>query len=137
MIRTEEQPAASAKAAHSDEAFEEVRQSFLLRLHSEQARLLVLTDALGSSGGNSASVLGDLEVFAHRLRGAAAVFSAGALSEDARLLELAVAAASIEPRSDNDPFVWAAVGTLITRLASINGNQLSAGCAVPTSQHPN
>ena len=134
MIRTEEQPFAKPTAAQADEAFEEVRQSFLARLHGEQERLQFLADALGSAEINAPSVLGDLEVFAHRLRGAAAVFDAGTLSEDAKSLELAAAAASIAPRIDNDPFVWAAVRTLISRLASMNGSPLIAGCAVSTAQ---
>ena len=33
-------------------------------------------------------------------------------AQDAKLLELAVAAASIEPRIDNDAYVWAALRTL-------------------------
>jgi hypothetical protein len=39
-------------------------------------------------------VLNELELFAHRLRGAAAVFDVLALSEAAKALELAAAAAS-------------------------------------------
>jgi HPt (histidine-containing phosphotransfer) domain-containing protein len=134
MALTEQQPSTRAQPTPSDDAFEEVRQSFLKRLHGEQARLLVLTDALGSDIGNAALVLGDLEVFAHRLRGAAAVFDAGALSEDAKTLELAVAAASIAPVRQNDTFVWASLRTLTSRLASMNGTQLPADCAVPTAQ---
>jgi HPt (histidine-containing phosphotransfer) domain-containing protein len=134
MAHTEQQPAARAKLTPSDDAFEEVRQSFLMRLPGEQARLLVLTDALGSGKGNTALVLGDLEIFAHRLRGAAAVFDANALSEDAKSLELAVAAASIAPIRDNDTFVWATLRTLTSRLASMNGTQLPADCAVSTAQ---
>jgi len=134
MALTEQQPSAHANLNSSDDAFEEVRQSFLTRLHGEQARLLVLTDALGSGKGNAALVLGDLEIFAHRLRGAAAVFDAGALSEDAKSLELAVAAASIAPVRVNDTFVWASLRTLSSRLASMNGTQFPADFAVPTAQ---
>jgi HPt (histidine-containing phosphotransfer) domain-containing protein len=133
MVRTEGPTSAKAKAAQADDEFEEVRQSFLSRLHGEQARLLVLTHAFETADENAASVLGDLEIFAHRLRGAAAVFHACALSEDAKVLELAAGAASIEPRVDNDPFVWVALRTLNSRLASINGNP--ASCAA--THHPN
>jgi HPt (histidine-containing phosphotransfer) domain-containing protein len=134
MALTERQPSARAKPTPCDDAFEEVRQSFLTRLHGEQARLLVLTDALGSGKGNPASTLGALEVFAHRLRGAAAVFDAGALSEDAKALELAVAAASIAPIHDNDTFVWATLRALTSRLASMNGSELPTDCALQTAQ---
>jgi hypothetical protein len=121
MPLTEPQSSARAQPTPSDDAFEEVRQSFLFRLHAEHARLLVLTDALASAKGNAAPAFGDLEIFAHRLRGAAAVFEAGALSEDAKALELAAAAASIAPVRDHDPFVWATLRTLTARLASMNG----------------
>jgi len=134
MIRTEARSSVNAMSSHEDEAFEEVRQSFLIRLHDEQIRLMALADALGSGGENAVSSLCALEVFAHRLRGAAAVFDAAVLSEDARSLELAVAAASIEPRIDNDPLVWSALRTLISRLASMNGNPPPPDCAVPMAQ---
>jgi HPt (histidine-containing phosphotransfer) domain-containing protein len=124
----------AASTAQSDATFEEVRQSFLSRLHGEQAHLLVLASALESTEGKAASVLDDLEVFAHRLRGAAAVFEAGALSEDAKLLELAVGAASIDPRINDDPFVWIALRALISRLAAMNGDPLPAGFATPAAR---
>jgi hypothetical protein len=134
MALTERQPSARARPTPTDDAFEEVRQSFLMRLPGEHARLLAFTDALGSGKGNPALTLGALEVFAHRLRGAAAVFDACALSADAKALELAVAAALIAPVRDNDTFVRATLRALISRLASMIGTELPADCAVQTAQ---
>ena len=131
MARTERQQFGSARAAQEAVAFEEVRQSFLARLHGEQAQLTILADELASSGRVPALVFGDLEVLAHRLRGAAAVFDSPALSEDAKSLELAAAASIASGRSD-DPFVWATLRTLTARLAVMNGGQApAAGLVLP------
>jgi len=114
---------ASAQATQADDAFEEVRQSFLERLRGEHARLVKLTLALGSAERDATAAFGDLEKFAHRLRGAAAVFEERALSEAAKDLELAVSAASIARTRHDDALVRMTLHTLAERLAVMNAPQ--------------
>jgi len=102
--------------------FEEVRQSFLARLHGEMGRLELLANSLGAAGRDATTVFDDLATFAHRLRGAAAVFDALALSQDAKALELAAGAASSGHASKDDASVSATIRNLIDRLALMNGS---------------
>lgn len=104
-----------------DAAYEAVRQSFLARLCAEQTRLTKLTEVLGSTTENPATVFGDLEGFAHRLRGAAAVFDFPELRDDAKTLELAASAAVVLGAPNSDPLVQNAIRALEARLSSLNG----------------
>ena len=122
-MRLTEQPASRAAVQEaSADTFEEVRQSFLARLHGEMGRLEILANLLGVAGRDATTVFDDLAVFAHRLRGAAAVFDALALSQDAKALELAAAAASSGRASKDDASVSTTIRNLIDRLASMNGS---------------
>jgi HPt (histidine-containing phosphotransfer) domain-containing protein len=107
-----------AKAAEI--AYEEVRQSFRVRLRAEQARLTTLTEVLGSVAGNPATAFGDLEGFAHRLRGAAAVFDYPELRDVAKTLEQAACAAVVLRSSKSDPLVQNAMRILAARLTCMN-----------------
>ena len=121
VTHTELPPSRSSKATVEDVAFEDVRQSFLNRLHSEQARLTVLGAALGSAQVDPASAFVDLEMFAHRLRGAAAVFELPELRDAAKALELAAAAAATERASIGEPLVQQTIQILTSRLTCLNG----------------
>ena len=105
----------------ADEEFEQVRQSFRIRLRSEQARLAKFAEELGAEESGSTSVLAGIGKFAHRLRGAAAVFDAPELSSAAKALEIAVAIASVGSGGNGDPGVWSTLRTLTEQLAFMNG----------------
>jgi hypothetical protein len=93
-------PAANAA---TDAAFEEIRQSFIVLLGAEQERLAYLRHALQAADGFPVAVFEELERFAHRLRGAAAVFALPQLRDAAGVLELASSAALARHASNRDP----------------------------------
>ena len=117
------------QSAAPDPAYAEVRQSFFARLHSEQARLEFLSAALESAGADAAAAFGDLEKFAHRLRGAAAVFDVPGVREGSKALELAAAAAIDRRAPGKEPFVRHAIRTLATRLIAMNGGTVPVAVA--------
>ena len=82
--------------------YEEVRESFIVCLRGEQAHLKMLREALEAADGFPVEVFGDLERFAHRLRGAAAVFAMPQLRDAAKLLEQAAAAALARHAAGSD-----------------------------------
>jgi HPt (histidine-containing phosphotransfer) domain-containing protein len=132
----EQQQVRRPDATSPDGEFEQVRRSFQVRLRGEQARLESLAKELGAAELHSTSVLGDIEMFAHRLRGAAAVFSYPDLSSAAMTLELAAAAASVQGGQNGDASVWSTLRTLAEQLASMNRGELRlvAAVALPGGQ---
>lgn len=126
MSHIEQSHSANGMCTVTDAAFEEVRQSFLIRLHSEQTRLAALETALGLAGSDPVSAFRQLEAFAHRLRGAAAVFDLPRLREDSRELELAAADAALRASPISDPHVLTAMRMLSIRLTRLNGGTPSA-----------
>jgi HPt (histidine-containing phosphotransfer) domain-containing protein len=115
------QPAAYGPAAMLDLTYDDVRLSFLVRLHSEETRLAQLGAALKSAEADPAAAFVNLEMFAHRLRGAAAVFDFPELRDAAKELELAAAAAVTQRASFGEPLVQAAMRILATCLTCLNG----------------
>jgi HPt (histidine-containing phosphotransfer) domain-containing protein len=124
--------ASSAGAMHTapDAAYEEVRQSFVRRLQGEQAHLAALAGALKIAASVSASAFVDLEMFAHRLRGAAAVFDVPELREAAKTLELTAAAAAIRCSPSGEPLVLRATQALDFLLTRLNGDTPSSAVAI-------
>jgi HPt (histidine-containing phosphotransfer) domain-containing protein len=98
-------------------AYQEVRQSFLVRLGSERARLLTLGDALAAGEGVPAAALEDLGRFAHRLRGAAAVFQVPELHDAAKVLELAATAALEQMMPNYNLYLISSMRVLSATLA--------------------
>jgi len=127
---TEYRQFADSMSAAADAAYEDVRQSFLIRLHGEKTRLAVLEAALQSAGPDPVSAFLDLETFAHRLRGAAAVFDFPGLRDDSKVLELAAAGAAIHGSPCGEPDVQKAMGILATRLTRLNGGAPGADVAL-------
>jgi HPt (histidine-containing phosphotransfer) domain-containing protein len=99
----------------------DVRLSFLVELHGEEARLAALRDALSSAQGDRVSAFIDLEFFAHRLRGAAAVFGLPEIRDAATNLELSSAAAVTSNATLGEPLVQDTIRTLAARLTCLNG----------------
>jgi HPt (histidine-containing phosphotransfer) domain-containing protein len=111
-----------SQPTEADEAFEAVRQSFLKRLAGDLARLTKLVKQLEESGRDCASALGDIASFAHRLRGAAAVFYELKLSDVARDVELAAMAASREDAPSRDGPIFSTLKALHASLENIANN---------------
>jgi HPt (histidine-containing phosphotransfer) domain-containing protein len=103
-----------------DVSFADVRRSFLDRLRGEQARLAFLAAALETAGMHNVSAFIDLEVFAHRLRGAAAVFELHELRDESKALELAASAATTRYSPDTRLQVGEAIRKLADRLIYLN-----------------
>ena len=113
--------------------YEDVRLAFLVRLHSEETRLAALRDALASAQGDRVSAFIDLEYFAHRLRGAAAVFGLPEIRDAAKNLELSSAVAAMSNPALGEPLVQDTIRTLAARLSCINGfTANSCGPATPS-----
>jgi HPt (histidine-containing phosphotransfer) domain-containing protein len=119
--RTEVFPGPPVNPASEDLTFEDVRLTFLIRLHSEETRLELLCAALEVARGDRISALVDLEMFAHRLRGAAAVFDLPEIRDAAKGLELTAATAATSNAPADEPQVQEAVRTLAARLSCLNG----------------
>lgn len=110
----------------AEQAYREVRESFVGRLSGEHRRLLALNDALdGIRGGDTGptTVFGELELFAHRLRGAAAIFDLPEVKKSANALELAASAAIGRNASCDDPAVRGAMHALELRLSLLTGGE--------------
>ena len=130
MRPIEQSRSAEIMSAAADLSYEDVRQSFLTRLHGEQSRLATLEIALGSAGDDPASAFLDLESFAHRLRGAAAVFDFPGLRDDSKDLELAAGDAAIRLAPSGEPHVQKAMRMLSNRLTRLNGDTPPADAAL-------
>lgn len=91
-----------AADAATDASFEEIRQSFIVLLSTEQERLAILNRALLAADGFPIEVFEELERFGHRLRGAAALFQLPKLCHAAKVLELASSAALARHASSSD-----------------------------------
>jgi HPt (histidine-containing phosphotransfer) domain-containing protein len=101
------------------DTYEEVRLSFFARLRGEAGNLAALSRALADGPHHPAAVLSDIREFAHRLRGAAAVFEEPALSSAAKVLELAAMDAATAPVDRHDPAIIAAMRALAAQLARL------------------
>jgi len=120
-----------------DVTYEDVRQSFLIRLLGEKTRLAALADELGCGAATPASTFGELEGFAHRLRGAAAVFHYPELRDAAKGLEIAANAAVVEQNPANEICVQTAMRSLGIRLDCLTGSApppIVAIAPMPTNQ---
>lgn len=133
MTHTEQQRNSTAQRLSPDEEFAEVRRSFQDRLHGEQAKLATLAKALECTALDPAPAFGDLAHFAHRLRGAAAVFEFPTLRDAAKALELVAAGALAERAPNCEPRVQKAIRALDTRLASLNEGTRSLDAAVASA----
>jgi hypothetical protein len=118
------QPAQPQEVGTPDEQFEQLRERFHERLRKEQRQLAILTKSLGSANVAWASVLSDIQVFAHRLRGAALVFGYQGLGDGAKAVELAAIGASL---NGNGRPCEPSVVTAMQALAIDFADELGAG----------
>ena len=105
-----------------DLSYDEVRQSFLIRLQRERTDLVVRLKALTSAAQAPEAAYRNLEEFAHRLRGAAAVFAFSELQESAKVLEFAAKAALHEKAPADDLRVRGAARELHSQLTRSIGD---------------
>jgi hypothetical protein len=115
-----------------EQEFEELRQRFHERLQRERVRLSQLAEALAGGKVDSALVVGDLGMFAHRLRGAALVFEYTGIGDAAKAVELAEGAALLRNKVRRDlRQVVATMQVLAVKLTEeTTGRALSAPLAV-------
>lgn len=130
MRRTERSRAAESITVAEDATYQDACQSFLNRLQGEQARLAVLESALSIAAEGPVTAFLDLEVFAHRLRGAAAVFDLPELRDDSKVLELAAAKAVLCHARNTEPHVTTAIRLLKAQLTHVNEGKPSAADAL-------
>lgn len=117
----------SQSPAETAAAYQEVRHSFLVRLQSEHARLTKLGEVLAATEGVPASALEDLERFARRLRGAAAVFHVPELHDAAKVLELATSSALERRAPNNDLHLRSSMRMLAASLVQAGRGSADAG----------
>jgi hypothetical protein len=109
----------------ADEDFENLREHFRQRLRKEQAQLSALAETLARAQVASVSVFVDIRAFAHRLRGAALVFGFQRLGDNAKAVELAAIAASLDlNRQRGNTSVAATMHALATNLAEEIGSSV-------------
>jgi HPt (histidine-containing phosphotransfer) domain-containing protein len=115
---------ASSAPIPSEDPFEELRDLFFARLRSDRVRLTTFAAALAHTEGDPSCTFQDIQLFAHRLRGGAAIFETPEVGNAANALEQAAAAASVAHADRSDASVWTALEDLLDRLAAVNGQQV-------------
>ena len=105
----------------SGDPFEELRDLFFSRLRTERVRLTELAAALAHAEGNPVHTFEEIRLFAHRLRGGAAIFETPEVGTAANALEQAAAAASEAQADGCYASVRTALDDLLDRLAIVNG----------------
>jgi HPt (histidine-containing phosphotransfer) domain-containing protein len=135
MKSTEYWRRASPASSAPKDPFEELRDAFYARLRSDRVRLTTLAALLARAEGDPASIFQDIQLFAHRLRGGAAIFEAPEIGVAANVLEQAAAAASVAHADNSDASVWTALESLVDRLAIVNGKRVPLAPAMKDRSH--
>ena len=100
----------------SEDPFEELRDLFFSRLRTERVRLTELAAALAHAEGDPVHTYEEIRLFAHRLRGGAAIFETPEVGVAANALEQA-AASALEAHADTSyASVRTALDDLLDRL---------------------
>jgi HPt (histidine-containing phosphotransfer) domain-containing protein len=108
--------------AAADDAFEELRQAFHARLRSDRVHLMTLGAELTRAAGDPGHIFEDMRLFAHRLRGASAIFEAQEIGIAAHALEQAACSAAVAHADAADASVWTALESLVDRLPHNSGS---------------
>jgi hypothetical protein len=108
----------------SQDPFEQLRELFFARLRSDRVRLTALAEVLARAQGDPAQTFEDMQLFAHRLRGGAAIFETPEVGFAANALEQAAASASVAHADSSDASVWRALENLLERLTIVNGQHV-------------
>jgi HPt (histidine-containing phosphotransfer) domain-containing protein len=106
-----------------DDRFEELRDAFYVRLRADRVRLTTLAAALARAEGDPACIFDNIRLFAHRVRGAAAIFEASEIGTAAHGLEQAAGSASMVHADNSDASVWTALEILVDLLGITGGKR--------------
>ena len=102
-----------------DDTSAPLQLAFYTRLREDRLQLVALGSKLSDSAVNAVQVFEELETFAHRMCGVAAIFGAVEIRDAARALEVASQAAQKDLASHEDTRVWSALALLAELLASV------------------
>jgi HPt (histidine-containing phosphotransfer) domain-containing protein len=119
----------------SEDPFEELRDLFFARLRMERVRLTELAAELVHAQGDPAYDFGEIRLFAHRLRGGAAIFETPEVGNAASALEQAAALASAAHARSSDASVRTALDNLLDRLAIVNRQHAPLASALKVRSH--
>jgi HPt (histidine-containing phosphotransfer) domain-containing protein len=109
----------TAAAILAADTFEHLQEAFYTRLRKDRVQLVVLSTALARCNANPALPFEALASFAHRLRGASAIFGAAEIQDAANGLEVAARAARELGADEGDSQVWSALALLADLLAAV------------------
>jgi len=123
MKAPKEWQGASQAPITSEDPFGELRDAFFARLRSDRVHLTTFAAALAHTEGDPACTFEDIQLFAHRLRGGAAIFETPDVGIAANALEQAAASASAAHAHRSDASVWTALENLLDKLAIVNGQR--------------
>jgi HPt (histidine-containing phosphotransfer) domain-containing protein len=98
-------------------------------------RLKSLAAVLSRAEGDPAHAFEDIQLFAHRLHGGAAIFETPEVGIAANTLEQAAASASVVHADSSDASVWRALENLLDRLAIVNGQHVPLAPAEKVRSH--
>ena len=120
----------------SEDPFEELRDLFFSRLRTERVRLTELAAVLAHAEGDPVHTFEEIRLFAHRLRGGAAIFETPEVGVAANALEQAAASALGAHADTSYASVRAALDDLLDRLAIVNGlaNPVGTGHEEPIAR---
>jgi hypothetical protein len=103
-----------------DDPFQQLRRAFQARLRNDGIHLTHLRTSLTRAPAAATAVFAEIQGFAHKLRGAAAIFDAIDIGRAAEALELATVAASAGAVAAGDPAVSRALDALANLLIPAN-----------------
>jgi hypothetical protein len=106
-----------------NDRFEELRALFIAGLQADRVKLAALAAALAHAAGEPAAMLESIRVFAHKLRGAAAIFDSPEIGVAAGRLELAAVLALQQRTIWADASLRAALEALIGALRTSQGGR--------------
>jgi HPt (histidine-containing phosphotransfer) domain-containing protein len=104
----------------ADDDLAAIRTLFNARLKSERLHFVVLSAELARADNDDAArIFEDLKFRAHRLHGGAAIFEMAEMAAAADALEQAADAAKNTHADHTDAAVWAALGSLVGVIDSL------------------
>jgi hypothetical protein len=104
---------AGAKGRSAEEGFDELRDTFCIRLKNERILLVALGAGLERGDPSRMHITSELGSRAHRISGTAAILELAAVSKAARALELAVVSVAASHGRDADRVIWDAIDGLV------------------------
>jgi hypothetical protein len=105
-----------APGPSAEEGFDELRDTFCIRLKNERILLVALGAGLERGDPSRMHITGELGSRAHRISGTAAIFELAAVSRAARALELAVVSVAASQGRDADRVIWDAIDGLVSLI---------------------